>query len=152
MVRKVYWALLLTVISAAALSCNRRDPNIPKVNAGIRKFNERFNAGLFHDIYANADPRFQQSISEETFAQKLESLLEEHGPIMSTGINGVEYMSRWQRLFSESKPIRFLGVYSHCRNGGFQELFQFDITGEEAKLVSFETSIEDANRNLQHKN
>jgi hypothetical protein len=131
---------------AASVSCDRRDPNIPKVDAAVRLFNGRFNAGRFQEIYSNADPRFQKSITEDEFTAKLAGLLEEHGPIHSSGMNGFEGMTRWQKLFPETKPTRFIGVYNHCTSGGFQELFTFDVTGLEAKLLVFETSIEDANR------
>jgi hypothetical protein len=146
--QKVGCALLLAVVSVIAVSCTRKDPNVPKVAAAVRLFNGRFNAGLFHEIYANADPRFQQAVSEDEFTTKLAALLEEHGPIKSSGVNGLEFMTRWQRWFPETKPTRFIGLYSQCERGGFQELFKFDVTGAEAKLLGFETSIEDANRKL----
>ncbi len=146
-VQKVCYATVMVAIFAASISCNRRDPNLPKVTAAIRKFNGRFNAGQFQEIYADADPRFKRSVSEEDFKKKVGSLLQEHGPIQSASVNGFEDMTRWQRLFPETKPKRFLGVYCHCRDGAFQELFEFDVTGEEAKLLKFDTSIEDANRN-----
>jgi len=142
--------LLIAAISVLSISCNRRDPNIPKVDAAVRRFNSRFNAGRFDEIYANADPRFQQSIKEDEFTAKLAGLLQDHGPIESSGINGFEDLTRWQRLFPESRPTRFIGVYSHCKSGGFQELFKFDVTGDEGRLLEFETSIEEANRKLQH--
>jgi hypothetical protein len=150
LVRKVFCATVTVAILATSISCDRRDPNLPKVAAAIRKFNGRFNAGQFQEIYADADSRFQQSVSENDFKKKVGGLLQEHGPIQSTSVNGFEDMTRWQRLFPETKPTRFLGVYSHCRDGGFQELFEFDVTGEEAKLLKFNTSIEDANRDPQH--
>jgi hypothetical protein len=140
----------MAAITSTSISCNRRDPNIPKVDAAVRVFNGRFNVGRFHEIYATADPRFQQSVSEEDFTIKLAGLLQEHGPIESSGMNGFESMTRWERLFPESKAKRFIGVYSRCKSGGFQELFTFDVTGKEAKLLEFDTSIEDANRRLRH--
>jgi len=133
-----------------AASCNRKDPNVPKVVQAVKLFNGRFNAVRFHEIYASADTRFQQSVSETEFTDKLESLLREHGPIQESNVNGIDYMTRWQRLFPELKPTRFIGYYSRCSTGGFQELFQFDVTGDEAKLLEFETSIEDANRKRKH--
>jgi len=150
LVGKICCAAVMVVISAISISCNRRDPNLPKVAAAIRKFNGRFNSGRFEEIYADADSGFQQTVTEDDFKKKVGSLLQEHGPIQSTSVNGFEDMTRWQRLFPETKPTRFLGVYSHCRDGGFQELFEFDVTGEEAKLLKFDTSIEDANRNRNH--
>lgn len=150
LVGKVFCAVMIVGIPATSISCNRRDPNIPKVDAAVRLFNGRFNAGRFHEIYVNADPSFQQSVSEEELTAKLAGLLQEHGPIESSGRNGFEGMTRWQRLFPESKPTRFIGVYSRCKSGGFQQLFTFNVTGAEAKLLEFETSIEDANRKLRH--
>jgi hypothetical protein len=146
----VYCVVMMLAMTTTSISCSRKDPNIPKVDAAVRLFNGRFNAGRFHEIYANADPRFKQSVSEEELATKLTGLLQEHGPIQSSGMNGFESMTRWQRMFPESKPTRFIGVYNHCRSEGFQELFTFDVTGDEAKLLAFETSIEDANRKLLH--
>ena len=116
----------------------------------MRLFNGRFNAGLFHEIYQAADPRFQQSVREADFTVKLEGLFQEHGPIQSSGVNGIEGMTRWQRMFPEFKPTRFIGVYSKCKSGGFEELFTFDVTGNEAKLLEFYTSIEEANRKRPH--
>lgn len=139
-------AVVIAVLAANLSSCNRKDPNIQKVDAAISLFNGRYNLGRFHDIYANADPRFQESVSEDEFTKKLAGLLQEHGPIQSSGVNGVQGMTRWQRIFPESLPTRSLGVYNDGTNGGFQELFTFDVTGNEAKLLEFETSIEDANR------
>ena len=75
-------------------------------------------------------------------------MLQEHGAIQTAGVNGIEGMTRWQKLFPETKPTRFIGYYFHCKGGGFQGLFTFDVTGDEARLLSFETSIEDANRRL----
>lgn len=149
-VTPVYCAGLLVVLVLSTASCERADPNIPKVDAAVRLFNGRFNAGRFYDIYASTDPRFQRGESEEEFTTKLASLLEEHGPIQSTALNGFEGETRWQRLFPELKPTRFIGVYNRCANGGFQELFTFDVTGNEARLLEFATSIEEANRKLRH--
>ena len=149
-VRLLCCALIMAAFHASSTSCHRRDPNIRKVDAAVRLFNGRFNGARFHEIYASADSRFQQSVSEEKLTTKLEGLLKEHGQIQSTGINGFEDMTRWQRLFPETKPTRFIGVYNHCDRGGFQELFTFDVTGEEAKLLEFETSVEDANRKLRY--
>jgi len=141
---------MIAVITATSISCHRRDPYIAKVDAGVRLFNGRFNAGRFHDIYANADPRFQQTISEDEFTNKLSSLFQEHGPIESSGLNGIDGMTRWQRLFPETKRTRFIGVYNHCKTGGFQEFFTFDIVNDEAKLLGFGTSIEELNIHQGH--
>ena len=141
-------AVLIASISVLSVSCTRKDTNVRKVIAGVSFFIDRFNAGKFGEIYAKADPRFQQSLSEEEFSRKLDGLLQEHGAIRSAGVNGIEGMTRWQRFFPEFKPTRFIGYYFACRNGGFQGLFTFDVTGTEARLLSFETSIEDANRKL----
>ena len=127
-------------------SCNRKDPNIPKVVKAVRVFNERFNTAHFHEIYANADQRFQQSTSEGEFPGKLTALLQEHGPIQESNINGFEGTNRWQRLFPELRPTRFIGYYNKCKIGGFQSLFTFDVTAAEAMLLQFDTSIEDANK------
>jgi hypothetical protein len=150
LVGKVCCGVMIAVIIATSISCHRKDPNIPKVDAAINLFNGRFNASRFHEIYANADPSFQKSVSEEEFTAKLAGLLQEHGPIESSGINGFEGMTRWQRLFPESKPTRFIGVYSRCKTGGFQEFFTFNVTGDEARLLEFGTSIEELNRKLRH--
>lgn len=56
-------------------------------------------------------------------------------------MNGFEEMSRWQRYFPNSKPIRFLGLYNRCENGGFEELFDWDVRSGEPKLLRFETEI-----------
>ena len=114
----------------------------------MKLFIVRFNAGKFGEIYATADPRFHKSVSEQEFSLKLAALLQEHGMIRSAGVNGFESMTRWQRLFPESKPIRFIGYYFGCKDGGFQGLFTFDVTGNEARLLKFGTSIEDANSKL----
>jgi len=139
---------LIASISVFSVSCTRNDTNVLKVNAGVSFFIDRFNAGKFGAIYASADPRFQQSLSEEQFSRKLAGLLREHGAIRSAGVTGIEGMTRWQRLFPEFKLTRFVGYYFHCKDGGFQGLFTFDVTGDEARLLSFETSIEGANRKL----
>ena len=131
-----------------SISCTRRDPNAPKVVAAVEFFIVRFNAGKFGEIYAKADPRFQQSISEEGFSLKLAALLQKHGVIKSAGVNGFESMTRWQKLFPESKPTRFIGYYFGCKDGGFQGLFTFDVTSNEARILNFATSIEEANRKL----
>ncbi len=146
----VFCAVMIAAIPATSISCNRRDPNIPKVDAAVRLFNGRFNAGRFHEIYANADPRFQQSVSEGDLTIKLAALLKEHGPIESSGINGIDGMTRWQRLFPESKPTRFIGVYSRCKTGGFQEFFNFNVIGEEARLIEFGTSLEELNNKQRY--
>ena len=139
---------LIASVSVISISCTRRDANALKVAVAVRIFIDRFNAGKFGEIYATSDPRFQQSATEDQFSGKLAGLLQEHGAIQSAGVNGIEYMTRWQRLFPETKPTRFIGYYFHCRDGGFQGLFTFDVTGNEARLLSFETSVEDANRKL----
>jgi hypothetical protein len=146
---KAKWVLALILLTAS-VSCNRRDPNIPKVARAVQVFDDRFNQGKFHEIYADADLRFQQSVSEHEFSEKLATLLREHGPIQEIHVNGVDYMNRWQRLLPELKPTRFIGYYTKCTNGTFQQLFIFDVTGAEAKLMEFETSIEDANRKRKH--
>jgi hypothetical protein len=140
--------VLIASVSVIASSCTRKDPNLPKVVVAARLFIDRFNAGSFAEIYATADPRFKQSVSEEQFSRKLAGLLQEHGAIQSAGVNGIEGKTRWQRFLPEFKPTRFIGYYFRCKDGGFQGLFQFDVTGDEARLLSFETSIEDANRKL----
>jgi hypothetical protein len=139
-------AVLIAAVSTVAVGCTRRDPNVPKVDAALVLFNDRFNAGQFHKIYQAADSRFQQSVNEADFTTKLAGLLKEHGQIQSSGLNGIEGMTRWQKLFPESKPTRFVGYYSQCKSGGFQELFTFDVTGDDAKLLEFYTSVEDANK------
>lgn|GEM_PF-5530618 len=142
--------IVMIAAAAMSISCSRRDPYIQKVDAAVRLFNDRFNAGQFHEIYADADPRFQQFVHEDEFTGKLESLFQEHGPIQSSGMNGFEDKTRWQRIFPEFKPTRFIGVYSKCKSGSFQELFTFDVTGNDAKLLEFYTSIEEANRKRTH--
>ncbi len=137
---------MVAAIWCVTLSCSRKDPNIPKVDKAIRLFNGRFNAARFHEIYSDADPRFQQSVSEVDFTQKLSGFLGEHGPIQNSNINGFEGMTRWQRMFPESKPTRFIGIYSKCKNGGFQEFFEFDVTGNDAKLLKFGTDLSDLNK------
>jgi len=141
---------MLIAAAITALSCNRKDPSIPKLVTAVKVFDGRFNAVQFHEIYANADPRFQQSVSESEFSAKLAALLQEHGPIQESSINGFDYTTRWQKLFPELRATRFVGYYNRCKTGGFQSLFKFDVTGDEAKLLEFETSIEDANRKLKH--
>ena len=148
LVGNVYCAAMIAVLAATSISCTRRDPTIPKVDAAVRLFNGRFNAGRFHEIYTSADPRFQQSVSEDEFTTKLEGLLLEHGQIQSSVMNGFDSFTRWQRMFPESKPTRFIGFYNHCKSEGFQELFTFDVTGDEARLLKFGTSITDPNTKL----
>ena len=143
-------SVAVAALVCTSISCSRKDSNIPKVVSAIKVFNLRFNAGQFHEIYASADPRFRASITESDFAMKLSDLRREHGPIHESNITGFEDLSRWQRLLPEFRPTRFIGMYSRCKEGGFQELFKFDVTGDEAKLLEFETSIEDANRKLKH--
>jgi hypothetical protein len=140
--------VLIASVCLISISCTRKDSNAAKVAVAVRVFIDRFNAGKFGEIYATSDPRFQESVSEDQFSKKLAGLSQEHGAIQSAGVNGIEYMTRWQRLFPEAKPTRFIGYYFACRNAGFQGLFTFDVTGDEARLLSFETSIEDANRKL----
>lgn len=147
---QVCCAVVIAAITATSISCHRRDPNIPKVDAAVRLFNGRFNAGRFHEMYANADPRFQQTVTEDEFTMKLSGLLQEHGPIESSGMNGFEGMTRWQRLFPETKRTRFIGVYNHCKTGGFQEFFTFEVVNDEAKLLGFGTSIEELNIQQGH--
>ena len=65
-------------------------------------------------------------------------------------MSGFDGMTCWQRIFPEFKPTRFIGYYSRCRNGGIQGLFQFDVTGDETKLLEFSTSLEEANRKIKH--
>ena len=140
--------VLIALVCVISTSCTRRDQNLRKVVVAAQFFINRFNVGRFDDIYAKADPRFQKSVSEEQFSRKLAGLLQEHGAIQSAGVNGIEGMTRWQRLFPETKRTRFIGYYFHCKDGGFQGLFTFDVAGDEARLLSFETSIEEANRKL----
>jgi hypothetical protein len=140
--------VLIASVCLISISCTRKDPNVPKVVAAVKFFIDRFNAGKFGEIYATADPRFQKSVSEQEFSLKLAGLLQEHGMIRSAGVNGFESMTRWQKLFPESKPIRFVGYYFGCKEGGFQGLFTFDVTGSEARLLKFGTSIEDPNNKL----
>ena len=144
----ISFGVLIASVCLISISCTRRDPNAPKVVAAVEFFIGRFNAGKFGEIYATTDPRFQQSISEQEFSLKLAALLQEHGMIRSAGVNGFESMTRWQKLFPESKPTRFIGYYFGCKEGGFRGLFTFDVTGNEARLLKFATSIEDANTKL----
>jgi len=118
--------------------------------AAVRDFNTRFNHAQFNELYAHAHPQFRASISEQEFSEKLSNLLQEHGPIRESNINGIDYFSRWQRMFPEFKPTRSVFIFSRCRDGGFQEIFSFDVSGEEAKLLEFSTSIEEANSKLKH--
>ena len=133
-----------------ANACTRNDPNIPKVGKAVRRFNDHFNASQFHEIYSEADQRLRNSIGEVEFTSKLSELFQRHGQIQTSSINGFEDMTRWQRLFPESKPTRFIGFYNHCSVGGFQALFEFDVTGEEAKLLEFDTDIDEHNKKHQH--
>src|SRR5216684_4085154 len=144
--KQTCFLIAVTGLICLVSSCTRKDPNIPKVVNASRTFNERFNSARFHEIYSDADPRFQHSISEAEFTSKLNELLQQHGLIEKTSVNGFDEMTRWERLFPESKPTRFVGYYNHCQNGGFQELFQFDVTGEEAKLLDFDTDIDEHNK------
>jgi len=114
--------------------------------AAVRDFNTRFNRAQFPEIYARAHPQFRTSISEQEFTEKLSRLLQEHGPISEGNVNGFEYFSRWQRMFPEFKPTRSEFIYVKCRDGGFQEIFTFDVSGEEGQLLEFSTSIEESNR------
>jgi len=149
-VPRLFYVITVAALWCCATSCNRKDPNIPKVDSAIRLFNGRFNAARFREIYLDADPRFRQSVGESEFTSKLALLLQEHGPIRESNINGFEGLTRWQRMFPEFRPSRSIAIFSKCDNGGFQELFVFDVTGQEAKLVEFETDINDHNKKLQH--
>src|SRR5947207_13571687 len=128
---------IIAVVASLGLvnACTRRDPNIAKVSKAVRTFNDDFNASQFHKIYSEADPRLRNSVGEVEFTSKLSDLFQQHGQIQTTSINGFEDMTRWQKLFPESKPTRFIGFYNHCSVGGFESLFEFDVTGEEAKLL-----------------
>ena len=143
---------VIAVVASLSLTnaCTRKDPNIPKVGKAVRTFNDHFNASEFHEIYSEADPRLRDSVGEVEFTSKLSDLFQQHGQIQTSSINGIEDMTRWQRLFPESKPTRFIGFYNHCSVGGFQTLFQFEVTGEDAKLLEFDTDVDEHNKRLRH--
>jgi hypothetical protein len=138
----------ITAVAFFALlsSACAKDTNLSKVFAAVRTFHSQFNAGRFHDMYANADARLRASISEDDFVAKLSSLRQSHGQIRDSGINGFEDFSQWQRIFPNAKPVRFVGFYNHCEQDGFQEFFQWDVQGNEAKLVTYENDLDDSNR------
>src|SRR5687767_9786997 len=138
-------AIAVLAMSSVITSCNRQDPNIPKVTKAVRAFNARFNAEQFEEIYSEADQKFRTSVTRDSFTSRLRGLRQTHGPIQRSGVNGIESLSRWQRLFPESKPTRFIGFYNHCTNGGFQALFEFDVTADDARLLEFSTDINEHN-------
>ena len=148
--RHALYVIALVASLGLANACTRNDPNIPKVAKAARAFDDHFNASQFHEIYSEADPRLRNSVGEVEFTSTLSDLLQRHGQIQTSSINGFDDMTRWQRFFPESKPTRFIGFYNHCSVGGFQALFVFDVTGEEAKLLEFDTDIDEHNRKLQH--
>jgi hypothetical protein len=144
----IFVALFIGLSSPAA--CNRRDEDGGKVVKAAKTFNDRFNASQFHEIYIDADPRLRNSVSEVDFTAKLSDLRRQHGSIDSSSVNGFEGKTFWDRVLPRSKSTRFIGYYNHCTSGGFQSLFVFDITGDQAKLVEFDTDIDEHNRKLLH--
>jgi len=136
--RPLHVAALVSVLVFSG-ACIRRNVIAGKVTPAVKRFNDRFNSSEFHEIYIDTDERFRKSVSEADFVSKLSELRRQHGPIQSTTVNG----------FQEEKGLfppatEFIGYYNHCSAGGFQSLFVFDITGDEAKLV-------DHNKKLQIK-
>jgi hypothetical protein len=144
--RPLHVAALVSVLVFSG-ACIRRNVSAGKVTAAVKRFNDRFNSSEFHEIYIDADERFRKSVSEADFILKLSELRRQHGPIQSSNVNGFQEEKGWHRLFPPA--TEFIGYYNHCSAGGFQSLFVFDITGEEAKLVEFETDINDHNKKLQ---
>jgi hypothetical protein len=124
-----------------------KDTNITKVFQAARKLHLQFNDGNFHDIYAEADPKFRESISEDAFIAKLDKLRQTHGRIQQSSLMGFEASTWWQRHFPNLKPVRFVGFYNHCEQDGFQEFMDWDVRGGEPKLLRYENDIESMNSN-----
>jgi hypothetical protein len=145
--RAICFAAMFGLLALAG-ACNRRNVNAPKIKKAVTSFNDRFNSSEFHEIYVATDERLRKSVSESEFSSKLSELRRLHGPIQSSTVNGFQAPTRWDRFFPPS--TEFIGYYNHCSDGGFQSLFIFDVTGEEAKLVEFDTDIDEHNKKLQN--
>lgn len=133
----------LCVLAATSLllvtACERKDTNMPKVFRAVAKFNTQFNAGNFQEAYTNADSRLRGSISEDVFVAKLNELRQQCGRILESGMDGFNDLTWWQRRFPELKLTRFIGIGNKCANGRLQEFFEWDVSGDEAKLIKFDT-------------
>lgn len=152
-------SLLAFCLLLLSVACAGKDTNTLKVHQGITQFHARYNDKRFVEIYRSADARLRDSISETDFVSKLTELRKHCGEIHEPRVSAFEEQTWWQRFAPNMKPTRFAGLSSKCSrlagsgvehlfvdNGRLQELFLWDVRGEVAQLVKFETDLNAFNK------
>lgn len=133
------------IISLLALflfaSCEAKDTNIIKAQDAAQKFHSRFNTVNFKEIYEDSDPSFRATISESSFIDKMKKLRETHGEIRESILIEYEHRSWWERRFANNNPTHLIGYSNKCDKDGFPEIFLWNVTGNEAKLIKYENGV-----------
>jgi hypothetical protein len=119
-------ALLLTTGSSCSLTKGKGI-----AEAAVVQFHDRYNAGQFHEIYAETDEEFKKSASESDFIAMLEALRRKLGTVTKTNPAG------WGVNATPMGTIATLGYEVDFSEGKGTEQFVFHISGDKAMLYRY---------------
>jgi hypothetical protein len=99
--------------------------------AAVVQFHNQFNAGKFHDIYAQADDEFKKSASEADFVTLLEAVHRKLGTVKQSNPTG------WGVNATPMGTIARLSYEVEFSEGKGTEDFVFHVSGDKATLYHY---------------
>lgn len=119
-------ALTLAVTNSCSLTKSREISE-----AAVKRFHDQFNAGKFTDIYRETDDQFKKVASEQEFSDLLQAVQRKLGTVKD--VKG----SSWGVNTTTAGTMARLSYDVDFTEGRAAEQFVFHITGNQARLVSY---------------
>lgn len=122
--------LLLSILLMCATSCSLQKGKSTGENA-VAKFHTQFNAGQFHDIYAQTDEGFRKNTSEEQMTALLGAVQRKLG--LEKDANQVEW-----HVNATTAGTQVVLVYrTTFTEGDATEQFVFFVSGNTARMFKY---------------
>lgn len=130
--QKIYLVLMAALLLAGG-SCSLTGFTKGKgaAEAAVAQFHNQYNAGQFHEIYAQTDEEFRKSASEADFVSLLESLRRKLGTVKQSEQVG------WHVNATTTGTIVTVGYDVEFGEGKGREQFAFRVSGDKARLYNY---------------
>ena len=122
--------ILLVVLLALSSACSLTKGKAT-AEAAVIKFHERFNAGKYQEIYADADEGFKSSVTEDQWVALLETVQRKLGSVKES------HSTSWGVNTTTAGTMATLGYDVDFSEGKGDEKFVFHITGDKALLYHY---------------
>lgn len=131
--KRKYGVVILAVLLLAGSACSLADMAKGKGigEAAVAQFHSQYNAGQFHEIYAQTDEEFRKTTSEADFTAILEALRRKLGTVKQSEQSG------WHVNATPLGTMVTLGYEVNFGEGKGSEQFVFRVSGDRAALYNY---------------